>query len=115
MSKNKVIISDIEWDWDDDLIANTLDYMSREDKETLLKTATGKDWDLSNMDDDDVWDAFSDLLHHNKLTPEQFFNLPEEIEVDEDWEDEEIGDYIGNEYGFCIKGFTKSTDPKNFE
>jgi hypothetical protein len=49
-----------------------------------MRIATDIDWDY---DDDDEQD------------------LPTEVEIPNDVEDDEIADYLSDEYGFCVRSF----------
>lgn len=34
------------------------------------------------------------------------YNLPEEVEVDDDLDEEDIADYLSDEYGWCVESFS---------
>lgn len=34
------------------------------------------------------------------------YDLPEEVEVDDDLDDDEIADYLSDEYGWCVESFS---------
>ncbi len=104
---SKIIVSNIEWDWDEDNLWDQLMDMTAEEKSDIFGI------DASTMSDDDIFDAAYDKLRHGKVSEESVFNLPETIEVDEEWDDEAIAEYISSEYGFCIYGFARSDDKKS--
>ena len=49
-----------------------------------MRIAINIDWDYDDDDDQD---------------------LPTEVEIPDDVEDDEIADYLSDEYGFCVRSF----------
>ena len=105
-------VSDIEWDWDDDnlweIIDNCDDIADLCEKFKLPPTVDCNK--LMNEDETYAFDVCYDSIRHNRVTFGAVAGLPETIEVPAKWDDEEIAEYISNEYGFCIKGFARSED-----
>lgn len=101
-------IFEIVWDYDEDNIWDTLASLSAEEKNELLKKADGKDWNSENMRDEDLFETFKRFLHHNNLSPEQFFGLPVEVMVESSMNDDEVTDFLTDTYGFFIEGFLRS-------
>ena len=52
-----------------------------------------------------------DRFHHHFADLYDFLGLPEEVEIPKELTDEEdISDWLSDEYGYCHEGFTLSTD-----
>lgn len=73
------------------------------------------DWSMSGEDtyeDDEenaprkvtniVWDLGDDVLEYNI----DECDIPTEVEIPNDVEDDDIADFLSNEYGFCVKSFS---------
>ena len=110
MSEGKILVTNINWAWDEDDVFNEMVSMSEEDKAKFVKMARGEEIRVSCMTDEEILDDFQDGLRHNRITPEEFFNLPESVEVDADWSDEDVTNYLCDEYGFFINGYARSDD-----
>lgn len=103
------IAKDIEWDIDIDEIYEKIDNMRVEVAAVTL--GISKDT-YANMTTEERHDFIYDTYHHNRKSADELFNLPETIEIPEefgitDTEDDmsDVTDWISDEYGFCIKGY----------
>lgn len=60
----------------------------------------------ANMTTEERHDFAYDLFHHSPGTLDDFMGLPSEIEIPPRLkEDEDISDWLSDEYGFCHRGF----------
>ena len=108
-----VTISDIIWDYDDDNISNQI-----EDNDVLSRLGLITPEQEKTMDDDEKFEIISDALHHNKVTAEQFFGLPEKMVIyvpNTEMKDiadmnQYINEKISDGYGFCIEDYTTDKD-----
>lgn len=108
-----VKVSDIIWDYDDDNISSQI-----EDNDILSRLGLITPEQEKTMDDDEKFEIISDALHHNKVTVEQFFGLPEEMVVNvpntEMKDIFDINDYLNGKisdyYGFCIANYITDKD-----
>ena len=53
-----------------------------------------------------VWDLEDDVLDYNI----DDCDIPTEVEIPNDVEDDEIADYLSDEYGFCVESFNLVKD-----
>ncbi len=60
----------------------------------------------ANMSTVERHDFAYDSWHHHRTLIDEFMGLPDEVEVPEGLEDDEdISDWLSDEYGFCHEGF----------
>jgi len=115
----KIIAKNIDWDIDKEDIVVELDNMTEEKASKLLGVSLET---YESMTEDERYDIAEDLLRHNKISLNDFFKLPDEVEVpmrvvyyslNEVFENEDekriqlqedIVNYITDSLGFCING-----------
>lgn len=108
MNKAPIIASNIQWDYDFDEIYEKLDSMSAENAAEALGISYER---YANMTTEERHDYAYDLFHHCPGAACEFLGLPNEIEIPAELTDEEdISDWLSDEYGYCHKGFALSTD-----
>ncbi len=106
----KITISDIQWDWDRDMVCEKVDSLDTiADTISLFKLNPHAACDAEG-NDEAIYDLCVDSLRHNRVTAEEVFDLPETIEFPGTLGDEQITEYIAEEYGFCVSGYTRSDD-----
>lgn len=60
----------------------------------------------ANMSTDERHDYAYDCFHHNACDKAEFMGIPEEIQVPTGFiDDEEISEWLSNEYGYCHEEF----------
>ena len=66
----------------------------------------------ANMSTEERHDWAYDAFHHNRKSLAEFMGLPEEVEIPDSIADDEdmITDWLSDEYGFCIEGYSLTTD-----
>lgn len=106
----KIVISEIQWIWNRDNVSDKLDELNTvEDTIRLFKLDPRTVYDAEG-DDELILDLCVDALHHNRVTPEEVFDLPETVEVPSTLGDDLISEYIAEEYGFCFDDYKRSDD-----
>lgn len=48
-----------------------------------------------------IWDTED----NGEVIPQEELGLPSEVEIDEDIDEDDIADYLSDEYGYCIMNF----------
>ena len=104
----KIVVCNIQWDWDRDSVEFVLEELENVD-------ATIKRFKLDIPTVQATEDCYEELIdlccdspRHNKVTPEDIFGLPNTVEVPGTFCDEQITEYLSDEFGFCIKGYARS-------
>ena len=93
----------IRWDIDMEGVLESLDDLSLEEAAKLLKVPYEK---YAKMSFDERDDFAEDYFRHNPGALLELVDLPVEVELPEDLTDEEdISDWLSDEYGFCHDGF----------
>lgn len=60
-----------------------------------------------NMTTEERNDYAYDVFRHSPSVADEVFDLPTEIELpDGEWTEELITEYLSNEYGFCLNGYS---------
>lgn len=103
---------DIEWDVDFDGIVDTIMEWTPQSVAEVLNNISEKEWIA--MNDKEKIDFVYDSVYHNGINHELIANimdLPREVELPFDvdktnpnW-DEEVTDYLTDEYEFSVGGF----------
>ena len=99
----------IKWMIDLDEVYEKLDDMTAKKASEEL----GISYDTyANMTTEERHDYAYDLFHHNRVSLDEFMGLPDEVEIPEPLQrnDEDISDWLSDEYGFCHEGFQLDTD-----
>lgn len=123
LEKRAVLITNIDWQWNREDIHNLIcgEYegdepgLSEEDFYKLMDKM-GRTYE-SELLKSEMEDELEDALHHNALTPEDVFGLPSTLVIEAEdpatWADEDITNYLYNEYGFHIgaEGWKRDTNP----
>ncbi len=105
-----VTVSNIQWDWDRDMVCEKVDSLDTiADTISLFKLDPQTVRDAEG-NDEDIYDLCVDSLRHNRVTAEEVFDLPETIDVPGTFGDEQITEYLAEEYGYCVSGYTRSDD-----
>ena len=99
---------DIQWDVDEEEGFEKLDEMTVHEAAEALRIFVEA---YANMSAEERHDYASDAWHHNKVDLADFVGLPEKVVIPDDLDDdEEIANWLSNEYGYCIYGFKLNTD-----
>ena len=106
----KFIAYDINWDIDMDNIFSAFDEMTVEKASNILGIPCTT---YSNMTTEERHDYIYDTYHHNRKSASELFDLPEEIEIPDVFEIKsenddmsDVTDWISDEYGWCINGYS---------
>lgn len=93
----------IEWDIDMDEAIEILDDMSVGDAAQSLKISKEK---YSKMTIDERHEVAIDIFHHCPAVLDELMGLPNEVEIPAELIDEDdITDWLSDEYGFCFNGY----------
>jgi hypothetical protein len=99
----KMKIANIQWDIDMEEVYERLDDMTVEAAAEALEIPVKT---YANMTTEERHDYAYDKFHHCPAELEEFVGLPLEIEIPEELtDDEDISDWLSDEYGYCHKGF----------
>lgn len=113
LEKPTLIASDIEWDIDMDEIYEKMDEIAIDKAAEILGISAVR---YGNMTPSEQHDLIYDTIHHNRKSmfmAEELFDLPEEIVLPDELKDtDDITDYISDTYGFCIEGYTLSSEER---
>jgi hypothetical protein len=95
--------SNIKWDIDMDEVYERLDEMSADSAAQALSVPTKT---YANMTTVERHDYAYDLFHHSSAALDEFFELPDEIEIPEELkDDDDISDWLSDKFGFCHSWF----------
>lgn len=98
----------IQWDIDIEDAIGTLDRKTSAGAAKVLEIPEAR---YANMTTSERHDYAYSYFHHCPGAMEDLFELPEFIEIPENITDEDdISDWLSDEYGFCHNGFTLDTD-----
>ena len=93
----------IQWDIDMECVYNILDEMSAKEAAKALELPYDK---YANMTDEEKDDWAYDFFSNRPDALLEFVDLPSEVELPKDLTDEDdISDWLSDEYGFCHDGF----------
>lgn len=100
---------DIKWDIDVEDAYDKLDDMTSEKAAEALDLPKEK---YANMTTSERHDYAYDAFHHNKVDLAEFMGLPDEVEIPKSvgTNDEDISDWLSDQYGYCHDGFALDTD-----
>lgn len=93
------IATNIQWDIYLDEAYEALDSLSRENIAKMFGDKT------LNMTTSELHDYCYEIWHRCPAELDEFMGLPDSVRIPDGLEDDEIADYISDEYGFCISGF----------
>ena len=98
----------IDWDIDIEEAFEKLDEMNYKSAASALGISAD---DYANMTTEERHDFAYDLFHHCPGELEDFMDLPTKVEIPKELTNEEdITEWLSDEYGFCIKGYKLDTD-----
>ena len=98
----------IDWDISINEAIEMLDEMDYKNAAFVLGISSDT---YANMTTEERHDYAYDLFHHCPGELEDFMDLPSEVELPEELIDEEdITNWLSDEYGFCINGYRLDTD-----
>ena len=99
----------IIWDIDMKQILEKLDDMTADNAVKALQIPYQT---FINMSTSEIHDYAYDMFEHNQAAAAEFMGLPEEVEIPDSvgTDEDEISDWLSDEYEFCHKGFTLDTD-----
>ena len=98
----------IDWDINIEEALDMLDEMDYKDAASTLGISVDT---YANMTTEERHDYAYDLFHHCPGELEDFMNLPTKVEIPKELTNEEdITEWLSDEYGFCIKGYKLDTD-----
>ena len=94
----------IEWDFDIEDILEKLDSMTAENAAEALEIPYQE---YANMSTSEVHDYAYDVFEHSQAIAMEFLGLPEEVEIPDSVgnDEDDISDWLSDEYGFCQKDF----------
>ena len=95
--------TNIKWDIDEqDLTEEVLDYATEKEIAELLGTETHK---IHNMNKDDLYELVRDAFHRDRNLMYEHLGLPTTVNIPETVEEEDIADWLSNEYEYLHDGF----------
>ena len=95
--------TNIQWDIDMEDALAMLDEMTAKDAAEALEISYDR---YANMTSEERDDYAYDFFHHRPGALCDFVGLPDEVDIPEELTDEEdIADWLSDEYGFCHDGF----------
>lgn len=99
----------IIWDIDMKQILEKLDDMTADNAVKALQIPYQT---FINMSTSEIHDYAYDMFEHNQAAAAEFMGLPEEVEIPNSvgTDEDDISDWLSDEYEFCHKGFTLDTD-----
>lgn len=99
---------DIQWDIPLDEALDHLDEISNAKAAEALDISEER---YAAMNTSERHDYAMDVWHHSPASLEEFMGLPDKVEIPTDLTDEEdISDWLSEEYGFCHNGFKLTSD-----
>ena len=103
-----LVAYNILWDVDMESIMDAFDSMTVEEASAELGIPTSH---YSNMTTEERHDFIYDRYHHHSADKAEFMELPNEVYLPKElvWEDD-ISDYLSDEYGYCHEGFNLRAD-----
>jgi len=105
-------ISNIIWDVDMDDVYENLDEMTAEKAAEALGISQKR---YANMRTDERHDYAYEVFHGHDAAIGEFMGLPTETDVpdDIDTDEDSLGDYLSDKYGYCHRGFVVDSNNKN--
>lgn len=100
----------IDWDVDIEEAFDILDEMKVEEAAEAVGLSSDK---YVNMTTEEQHDYVCDYFRHRPGALCKLFDLPDKVEVPNDYDEEEISDYLSDKYGFCHWGFELKEDDEN--
>lgn len=99
----------IIWDIDMEQILEKLDDMTVDNAAKALGIPYQT---LINMRQYEIHDYAYDMFEHNQTAAAEFMELPENVEIPDSvgTDEDDISDWLSDEYEFCHKGFTLCTN-----
>lgn len=97
-------VTNISWDYDYEEFWQTLSEKLVEKQAKILDIPYNRYIEMNETEREEY--AY-DVFRRTPSVANEVFELPNEVELpNEDWTEELITDYLSNEYGFFIKGYT---------
>ena len=90
----------IEWDVDMDEVFEKLDELLYEKAAEVLEIPSAV---YASMTTSERYDYAYDVFHHRPGKLYDFLGLPEEVDLNIEIEEEEVADYLSDQYGYCIR------------
>lgn len=98
----------IQWDIDIEEAIDVLDDSSYADAAEILGISKER---YANMTTSERYDYAYSYFYHCPGALEDLFELPTSVEIPDDITDEDdVSDWLSDEYGFCHRGFALDTD-----
>lgn len=97
--------TNIKWDVSEEEILTALDSLTAQEASKRLEIPYST---YANMTTSERHEYALDAFHHNLEQRAEFIGLPDEVMLPEEainWEDDEITDYLSDEYGYFINGY----------
>ena len=101
--------SNIEWDIDMDEVYEKFDEVTYEKAAKELGIPAER---YANMHTNERHDLIYDTYHHSPGQLYDFLGLPDEVEIPAEigTDEEDIANWLSDEYGYCHEGFSLDTD-----
>ena len=94
---------DIEWDFDEDQIFERIDETESEEMAEIIGISVEK---YESLTQEERYDWAYDKFRHCPALLDEFMGLPDEVDIPlELVDDEDISNWLSDEYGFCHEGF----------
>ena len=94
---------DIEWDFDEDQIFERIDETESEEMAEFIGISVEK---YESLTQEERYDWAYDKFRHCPALLDEFMGLPDEVDIPlELVDDEDISNWLSDEYGFCHEGF----------
>ena len=98
---------DIEWDFDKDQILERIDEAEPKEMAKLIGIPVKK---YESLTQEERYDWANDKFRHCPALLDEFMGLPDEVDIPlELVDDEDIANWLSDEYGFCHEGFKLKT------
>lgn len=115
-----LMASDICWDVDTE---DALEYLYDMSAEYIADALGVSVEDYITMDEEDRYDIAENYWGDNPKELYKLMGLPDEVVIpadiekieDEEEREDTITDWLSDEYGFCINGYTLLTDKENLQ
>lgn len=99
--------SNIIWDINENDIFEAIDELPSSDAAILLQISHNS---YKKLNREERCYYFRDAIHHNRIDAAELVGLPDEVDIPPEigTNDEDIANWISDEFGYCIEGFAIS-------